>query len=640
LKHIENDRYGLQIGLSLIILLFIVGVSWFRAWPGFVDRLELAVYDWKTQQYLVDEVDYRITIVEIGERSLQAEGSWPWPRERLAQLLTVLKEHYKVSAIGLDVFFPEAKNPVSDALLAQTITSTQTVLPMVFSQDKLAQGALGSAAEVDLQNALVTMRAQGYVANGDFMSPNYIAGHISQVIDVDGGIRKFTPLIEYQGQHYEALPIAMVRQLYGIDKLVVKKANSLSDDYRGYQFYLDEYNDIFLPGLVRIPIDEQGQALIPYTRTSGSFRYVSASDVLRKNVPIHDMVGNLVLIGATATGLHDLVATTPIASQLPGVEIHAHILAGLIDGRFMSTSRMEVQGEAVVMLLIALFFVAFVRNLSIIPLLAIMSALSITWFISNLIAWQIIGLNLPMLPPFLYLALLLIMNFVMNLQLSREQFGQLMKSFESYVPAVVAQASIDQTSQLLEATERPVTTMFFDLREFTAWSEQQSAQNVSEYVASVMHAVSNIVEQHDGVIDKYIGDSVMAFWDSGSCPRHAQRAVDAAIAIELHFSKVHSAKSKNTPSLDYGIGINSGLAMVGQLATEERSSYTVMGDVINVASRLQALSSTMGCHIILGDETVTQLEHIPFRSLGEVKLRGRHNTVLIHTPTMPMTQPS
>jgi adenylate cyclase len=148
--------------------------------------------------------------------------------------------------------------------------------------------------------------------------------------------------------------------------------------------------------------------------------------------------------------------------------------------------------------------------------------------------------------------------------------------------------------------------------------------------------VSSIITQHSGIIDKYMGDSVMAFWDSQSCPHHAQKAVNAAIAIELYFTKDYAGSAKASEPLEYGIGINSGVAMVGQMGTTERASYTVMGDVINVASRLQTLSSTMGCHIILGSETVEQLEGIAYRSLGEVKLRGRQNTVLIHTPTIPI----
>ena len=200
-----------------------MAVSWAKAWPSFVDRMELVIYDWKTQQYMVNEVDNRITIVEIDERSLKSEGGWPWPREKLARMLHVLKDHYEVSAIGLDVFFPEAKEPVSDAFLADAVTSTRTVLPMVFSQEKLTQGILGEATRVELRNPLVTKQAQGYVANGVFFQPNYVAGHISPVVDLDGVIRRFIPVIEYQGQYYEALPMAMVRQLFGIDSLVVER---------------------------------------------------------------------------------------------------------------------------------------------------------------------------------------------------------------------------------------------------------------------------------------------------------------------------------------------------------------------------------------------------------------------------------
>ena len=626
----------MRIGLTFLILLLIVAVSWAKAWPDFVDRMELVIYDWKTQQYMVDEVDNRITIVEIDERSLKVEGPWPWPREKLAQMLHVLKDHYEVSAIGLDVFFPEAKQPVSDAFLADAVTSTRTVLPMVFSQQKLTQGILGEAAQVELRSALVTKKAQGYVANGDFFSPNYIAGHISPVVDPDGVIRKFTPVLEYQGQYYEALSIAMVRQLFGIHSLVVEKRETANEGYRRWHLNLDEYNDIFLPGLARIPIDRKGESLIPYHYNSGGFNYVSASDILAKQVPISEMVGTIVFIGATATGLYDLVAT-PIASQLPGVEIHAHILSALIDGRFMATSDNQVQDEAVAMFLLALIAILFVRNLSPVPIIITMMALGVAWFVANLLVWHYVGLSVPMLPPVFYILSLLMMNFVFSLQLSGKQKDRLIKSFERYVPSVVSQASIDQNDKLLEATERPVTAMFLDLRGFTAWSEKQTAEQVNHYVASVMQEVSSVIGQYGGTIDKYMGDSVMAFWDSKNGTDHAQRAVDAAIAIELHLSKAGSVINQHAQPLDYGIGINSGKAMVGQMGTKERASYTVMGDVVNVASRLEALSSAMGCHIILGSETVEQLENIVCKSLGEVNLRGRKHSVSIYTPTLPIT---
>ena len=626
----------MRTGLTFLILLFIVAVSWAKAWPDFVDRMELVIYDWKTQQYMVDEVDNRITIVEIDERSLKVEGPWPWPREKLALMLHVLKDHYEVSAIGLDVFFPEAKQPVSDAFLADAVTSTRTVLPMVFSQQKLTQGILGAAAQVELRSALVTKKAQGYVANGDFFSPNYIAGHISPVVDPDGVIRKFTPVLEYQGQYYEALSIAMVRQLFGINSLVVEKRETVNEGYRPWHLNLDEYNDIFLPGLARIPIDRKGESLIPYHYISGGFNYVSASDILAKQVPISEMVGTIVFIGATATGLYDLVAT-PIASQLPGVEIHAHILSALIDGRFMATSDNQLQDEAVAMFLLSLIAILFVRNLSPVPIIITMMALGVAWFVANLLVWHYVSLNVPMLPPVFYILSLLLMNFVFSLQLSGKQKDRLIKSFERYVPSVVSQASIDQNDKLLEATERPITAMFLDLRGFTAWSEKQTAEQVSHYVASVMQEVSSVIGQYGGTIDKYMGDSVMAFWDSKNVTRHAQRAVDAAIAIELHLSKAGSVINQHAQPLDYGIGINSGRAMVGQMGTKERASYTVMGDVVNVASRLEALSSAMGCHIILGSETVEQLENIVCKSLGEVNLRGRKHSVSIYTPTLPIT---
>jgi adenylate cyclase len=151
-----------------------------------------------------------------------------------------------------------------------------------------------------------------------------------------------------------------------------------------------------------------------------------------------------------------------------------------------------------------------------------------------------------------------------------------------------------------------------------------------------MQEVSSLVGQYGGTIDKYMGDSVMAFWDSKDDTCHAQQAVDAAIAIELHFNKADSVINQHSQPLDYGIGINSGTAMVGQMGTKDRASYTVMGDVVNVASRLEALSSTMGCRIIIGSETVEQLENIVCKSLGEVNLRGRKNSVSIYTPTMPI----
>ena len=611
-------------------------VSWGKAWPSFVDRMELVIYDWKTQQFMVDEVDNRITIVEIDERSLKSEGGWPWPREKLSRLLRILKEHYEVSAIGLDVFFPEAKDPITDALLADTVISTRTVLPIVFSQEKLTQGILGEATQVELRNTLVTKQAQGYVANGDFFPPNYVAGHISPVVDPDGVIRKFTPIVKHQEQYYEALPIAMVRQLFGIDSLVVERREMINKGYPRWHLNLDEYNDIFLPGLARIPIDRKGESLIPYHHNSGRFHYVSASDILTQRVPMSEMVGSIVLIGPTATGLYDLVAT-PIASQLPGVEIHAHILSALIDGRFMATSDNQAQDEALVMFLLALIAVLFVRNLSPVPIIVTMMALGGAWFVVNLLVWHHVGLSVPMFPPFFYIASLLVMNLVFSLQLLGKQKDRLIKSFERYVPSVVSQASIVQNDKLLEAKERPVTAMFFDLRGFTAWSEQQAAIEVSQYIALVMQEVSSVVGQHGGTIDKYMGDSVMAFWDSKNGTHHAQQAVDAAIAIEQHLSKADSVINQHVQPLDYGIGINSGTAMVGQMGTKDRASYTVMGDVVNVASRLEALSSNMGCHIIIGSETVDQLENIVCKSLGEVSLRGRKNSLSIYTPTIPFT---
>jgi len=616
-----------------------------------------------------DSIDPRVVIVDIDEKSLAVEGRWPWRRDKLALMLDQLFDRYKVGIVGFDVVFPErdessglgvlrrlGENQLRDNAQYQTvlreigpqleydrafaekIRNRAVVLGYYFS-DVVSEDGKGRATGA-LPTPVVPVgtfkgksigftRWIGYGANlPEFQEAAASGGHFNPLPDEDGVTRRVPMLAEHEGAYYESLSMAMVRLGLGSPPVVpgFPEEKFFTWDYPGV-----EWIDI---GSIRIPVDVQVTALVPYRGRQGSFKYVSATDVLHGTAQIDDLKNKIVLVGTTAPGLFDLRAT-PVASVYAGVEIHANLIAGMLDGNIKQKPT-YVLGAEVVLLLFSGLAMALVLPL-VSPLRATMLTVVVlaAVFASNVLMWTEGNLVLPLASGLLMIAILFALNMSYGFFVESRAKRQITGLFGQYVPPeLVDEMSRNPESFSMEGESRELSVLFTDVRGFTTISEGLDPKQLSKLMNEFLTPLTRVIYKHRGTIDKYMGDCIMAFWGAPlPDPQHARSAVLAGQemyrvleALQPHF------KEMGWPPIHIGVGVNSGRMSVGNMGSEIRLAYTVMGDAVNLASRLEGLTKEYGVSMIVGEVTRAEVPDVIFRELDRVRVKGKDEPVTIFEP--------
>jgi adenylate cyclase len=663
-------KHLVRIALGLVVVLIFVGHAARRYQIPFVNRFEDIVYDARLRLTMPDSIDPRVVIVDIDEKSLAVEGRWPWRRDKLALMLDQLFDHYKAGIVGFDIVFPErdessglgvlrqlGENQLRgnaqfhavlkeigpqleyDRAFAEKLRNRAVVLGYYFS-DVVSEDGKGRAAGALPKPVLPAgtfkgknigfTRWIGYGANlPEFQDAAASGGHFNPLPDEDGVTRRVPMLAEYQGAYYESLSMAIVR--LGLDSPPVVPG------FPGEKFWNYpglEWIDI---GSVRIPVDVQVAALVPFRGRQGSFRYVSATDVLHGKAPIDDLKDKIVLVGTTTPGLFDLRAA-PVASVYPGVEIHANLVTGMLDGNIKQKPP-YVLGAEVVLLLFSGLATALVLPL-VNPLRATMltAVVLAAVFASNVLVWTQGNLVLPLASGLLMIAMLFALNMSYGFFVESRAKRQITGLFGQYVPPeLVVEMSRDPQSFSMEGESRELSVLFTDVRGFTTISEGLDPKQLSRLMNEFLTPLTREIYKHRGTIDKYMGDCIMAFWGAPlEDPQHARGAV--LTGLEMH--KVLEAlqphfKEMGWPPIRIGVGVNSGRMSVGNMGSEIRLAYTVMGDAVNLASRLEGLTREYGVNMIVGEDTREGVPDVIFRELDRVKVKGKDEPVTIFEPIGP-----
>ena len=660
-------KFAVRISLgAAIVLLFVLHAARVLEVP-FIQRLELIAYDARLRITMPRGVDKRVVIVDIDERSLAAEGRWPWRRDKLAQLLDQLFDHYRVSIVGFDVVFaePDESSGLSvlrdlsekelradaqfqaalkqlqprleyDRIFASKLKDRPVVLGYYFTDFETA--APSSAAMLPAavlppgtfkgRNILFRVK-QGYGANlPDLQRAAAGAGHFNPDPDEDGITRRVPMLSEYRGAYYEPLSLAMVRLLQGSPKVV--------PGYPDDSFWSKSYSGLewIDAGGVRVPVDEGVTALIPYRGTQGSFPYVSATEVLRGNADTQILQGAIVLVGTTTPGLFDLRAT-PVARTFPGVEIHANLIAAMLDGKIKQKPT-YVLGAEVLLLLISGMLLAIV-----LPLLdprrasLLTAACLVGVFALNVYVWNAANLVLPLASGLLMIALLFAVNMSYGYFVESRAKREMQGRFGQYVPPEL----VDEMTQHPEAfsmdgENREMTVLFTDARGFTTISEGLEPRQLSQLMNEFLTPLTRVIHQHRGTIDKYMGDCIMAFWGAPlNDAQHARHAVLAGLEMQATLRTLHSQfQARGWPELKIGVGVNSGRMIVGNMGSDIRVAYTVMGDAVNLASRLEGLTKEYGVDMLVGESTRAAMKDFVFREIDYVAPKGKEQSLAIFEP--------
>ncbi len=638
-----------------------------------LSNLEAIAYDARLRLTMPGTVDTRIAILDIDEKSLAeqeqgGEGHWPWPRDRLALLVDKLFKTYEVAIVGFDIVFAErdessgirvlerlGKRELRDVdefqaalsrirpqlqyddILARALRGRRVVLGYVFSnaedgrvqkkgllpQPVFPRGAFS-------KRPIYTTSWRGYTANLEELQKSAAgAGHFNSKTDDDGVVRRVPMLVEYNGAYYEPLSLAMVRMLFGLHTVqaVFPDEAYTSRSYAGLEW--------LQAGSMRIPLDESANALVPYRGRQGSFNYYSLVDVLNERVDPAALKGKIALVGTTAPGLLDLRAT-PVGPTYPGVEIHANLIAGILDGAIKQRPPYVVAAELMLLLISGLGAAWLLPFLS--PLVSTVTTAAALALVTsaNLFVFEHYNVVLPLASGLLMIAVLFTFNMGYGFFVEARGMQRITSLFGQYVPPELVEQMAQNPERFSMAPRaQELTVLFSDVRGFTTISESLSPEDLAAYINEYLTTMSLVIrERHGGTLDKYIGDAIMAFWGAPVAdPDHARKAVLAALGMQREARALNEKfRAKGWPTFKIGIGVNSGVMRVGDMGSRIRRAYTVMGDAVNLGSRLEGITKEYGVDIIVGDGTKRLLSGIALREIDRVRVKGKDEPVTIYEP--------
>lgn len=635
-------------------VIFIVVLTLRIADPAPIHALRNLVFDsyqrWSPRVYR----DAGVRIVDIDDESLQRIGQWPWPRIELAQLLDNLSE-MGAKAIALDIIFsePDRTSPSSllplwqrfataplpkdlatnvpdyDDVLAQAIARTPTVLGIALtdhsrSHPKPLWGIVTAGADV----SPFLIAFNGALENLPVLQSRAKAvGVLNSDPDGDGVIRNVPMVFGLRGGGiYPALSLEALRVASSASTYLLEGSGASGQTAFG--------QDVGMVGLrvgnLMIPTDGEGRIAVYDTGPEPS-RTISAWRVLSGDVGRSQIAGKIIFVGTSATGLTDL-RTTPLRTLVPGVEVHAQVDEQILLGTFLLRPNWMTGAELVWMTLVCGCVMWALSRVgpswaAVIGFTAIAASAVASW-----IAFRRFGLLVdPIYPAVGALAIYLSQSLLHFIRTERDR-RYLKGAFGRYVsPALLEQLVQDSSRLRLGGETREMSIMFCDIRGFTSLSETMDAQALTHFINSFLTPMTERILAHQGTIDKYIGDCVMAFWNAPlPDPLHAERAVRAALdmhsalgALNQRWSKEAAAAGRHFSEVAIGIGIATGPCCVGNLGSEQRFDYSVLGDDVNLASRLESQTKVYGTPLIVSETTQAMIQQFATLELDLLRVKGK-----------------
>jgi adenylate cyclase len=610
--------------------------------------------------------DLPVRIVDIDEAALAEYGQWPWPRDTVARLVNRLREQ-GAAVITFDVVFAEpdrhspamvAKNlpdavrnsdarrtleslPDSDEVFAEAMARANVVTGFAF--DANAKGApprrmWGVANNTGETNpklvpelirqfipqqigAVITLPILEQAAKGN--------GSVTPV--VEGAIVRRVPMLfRLAGQRdedlYPALSAESVRVAQGASTYLVRWSGAQGLESFGARTGIGSIR----VGELNIDTDAQGRMAL-YDSGHKPSRFVSAKDVIKRRVPRDKIEGHIVFVGTSAVGLKDL-RNTPTQDSVAGVEIHAQIVEQMLTQTFLERPDYADGAEFLYLAAIGLAFVLLLPRLS----AATMALVAVGFIgIGIVVPWilfaQVQLLFDPIYPP-ATLALIYVSGSALSFMRAERDRREIRGAFNLYLSPDQVEAVVRNPDLLkLGGEQREITVMFTDVRGFTRISEQFDPQGLTRFMNRFLTPMTDMIQARSGTIDKYMGDAIMAFWNAPlTIEGHAARACEAALAMQARLVTLNEewkaeaeAEGRNHIPVNIGVGLNTGHASVGNFGSEQRLTYSCLGDEVNLASRLEGQCKTYVVGIIVGENTVEQVADFATLELDLVMVKGK-----------------
>jgi adenylate cyclase len=648
-------RFGLARAVCVVLVFALVPLRMLDPRP--IEELRLRTFDLFQVLRPREQTARPVVIVDIDEASLKEIGQWPWPRTVVADLVTRLTA-LGAAAIGFDAVFPEPDRlspnllastlhdlddatrerlrnlPSNDAILADAIRKSRVVLGESVS-DKASAGPAVEASGYGVITTKGAPDARTFLVYYPTLVRNLPVleqaaagrGIFTQVEEHDGIVRR-APVIMHAGNAFvPSLSLEMLRV----------GTNSNSPLIRSNQNGIQSVN----ASRFRLPTDEHGRLWIHFNHVDPR-RYVSARDVLQGNVAADRIRGKLVLVGTSAIGLSDN-KTTPLDPVMPGVEVHAQIIESILTNALLSAPSWAIGAEIIAAVVFGLAIIIAAPMLPAAILIAlgailILGLIGLSWYFfaaHNLL----IDFTYPLISSWLIYLVLTFVNYFRE----QKQRQQIRSAFGFYLsPPLVEQLAKSPDRLVLGGEERRMTILFSDVRGFTTISEhyKDDPQGLTQLMNRFLTPLTNAIIDRKGTIDKYIGDAIMAFWNAPlDDADHEANACDAALemlaraeALNIELKREAETNRGVYMPLRIGIGLNSGPCVVGNMGSDFRFNYSVLGDTVNLASRLESRTKDYRLSMVIGSRTAERAKaKFATMEIDLIQVKGKKQPELVFT---------
>ncbi|MGH6940202.1 CHASE2 domain-containing protein [Hypericibacter sp.] len=643
--------------------------------PG-IERLRNLVFDSYQRFHPRPYADAGVTIVDIDEESLAQIGQWPWPRSKLAELVTKLGQQ-GANAVALDIILAEPDRtgpqnlirlwsdspdlaalrgmmlnlPDPDQALAEALAAGPTVVAFALVNEPVPSSGLlpmphmpGVTRAGDDAIRFVPRFSEAVRALPIFEEAAHGYGAVNTVPDSDGTIRRL-PLLFAYGDNIVPGFTAETLRVFLDSTTYQAKASHANNVFEFTQNGVSLIRIAGKNGKVIVPTEENGSILLYDTGTQPN-RFVPAWRVFDGSADTSRIAGHIILVGSTTEGLKDL-RSSPLSSTMSGVEVNAQILEQLLTGTYLKRPFWASEVEIVFLLLFGSALIIIARRFTaiggaVVGFLGSAAAIGASWFAFTRYGWLVD----PIFPVAVATVLYMTTTFLGYLKTEgekrfiRDVFSQMMS------PILVEKLASQPEPPKLGGELRDLTVMFSDLQGFTSIAEGLAPQDLTRLINRFMTPMARVIQDdHAGTIDKFMGDAIMAFWNAPlDVPDHPRRAVEAALgmreallAINAELAREAAEKGEGPMGLAFGIGINTGPCSVGYMGSEQRKAYTTIGDAVNLASRLEGLTRLYGVDCVLGDSTAQAVQPaagaVPAFALLEVDLvrvKGKQRPEPVH----------
>lgn len=663
-------RY-LPINLLVLLSVLAVGLHIQDSDYSYRQQLQNILFDNLNKTYPREPSD-QVMILDIDEKSLDRPelGQWPWPRPIVAKLIEKLHE-YDVKVMGFDMVFAEADNTSPeqvarawrkrgtseeilsqikgleshDKIMAKSIRATKNVVLGLNFEDARTSGSFGFTprpkAKLDIEykdNLLNYVYPFDTVANYPILSRfSFGEGHFFATPDGDGIYRKVPMFIGIRKKNirkdanefdkyffYPSLTSELLRYVAGGKTVDIGSVDNS-------QYKIEGKNAKFA-----MPIDEYGQFYVWYAKPKQDW-YVSAYDVLNDKVPKELLKDKIILVGTSAIGLKD-IRSTPLNPNRPGVEVHLNIVDQILQGAYIHRPKSIVEFEKYATILLGIIMILASRHLVLTgQTMVMLGGVTASFLVTNL-GYSQYGLLIDGAYPAIVLFFLYVASMALSYLSSERDRQKVRMAFEHYIsPSYMNELAENPEMLKLGGEEKKITTLFSDIRGFTSICEGLTPDEIISLMNDFLTPLSKSIMEHRGTIDKYIGDAIMAFWNAPiDDEHHSLNACYTSLKMLKRLEKLNKKRLSKDPSLKpltIGIGINTGLAAVGNMGSDQRFAYSVLGDSVNLASRLESQTKQYGVDILVGDACLQEdgVSDLALLEVDLLRVKGRMQPARIYT---------